>query len=107
MKPFPVPKDQRTEPYWKELNKVIDPELGVGVVDLGLIYNVEIDGENATVTMTLTSPGCPVGPQIMHQVELAMLGIDGITSPRVEITWDPPWNQDLIDQDIRDLMWGF
>lgn len=103
----PVPKEKRNEPHWKELNKVIDPELNLGVVDLGLIYDVKIDKKgNATVIMTLTTPACPVGPMIIQQVEDRMRLYANIKSVQTELVWDPAWNQNLIDPDIRELMFG-
>lgn len=103
----PTPKEKRIEPYWKELNKVIDPELNLGVVDLGLIYKVNIDKKgNATVFMTLTSPACPVGPQIINQVQDRMRLFKDIKDIQIELVWDPPWHQEMIDPDIRELLFG-
>lgn len=106
-RPFPVPKELQAEPYWKELNKVIDPELNMGIIDLGLIYDVEIKKGNAHIKMTLTSPACPVGPFILQQVEDRMRLYKDIKNVEIEIVWDPVWTQERIDPDIRDLMFGF
>lgn len=103
----PTPREKRTEQYWKELNKVIDPEMGLGLVDIGLIYNVDIDKDGlAQVHMTLTSPACPVGPQLIKQVEDRMRIYEGVKKVDIEVVWDPPWQQDMIDPDIRDLLFG-
>ena len=102
----PVPKEKRTANYWKELNKVIDPELNLGVVDLGLIYDVQIEDGHAKIIMTLTSPACPVGPVLMQQVEDRLRLYNDIGSVETELVWDPAWTQDLIDPDIRELMFG-
>ncbi len=104
----PTPKAKRVEPYWKEINKIIDPEIGIGLVDLGLIYKIDIDEEKkATIHMTLTSPSCPVGPVLLQQVEDRMRLQPDIANVEVRITWDPPWSQNLIDPDIRAMMFGY
>ncbi len=103
-RPFPVPKELRKEDYWKLLNNVIDPELGIGVVDLGLIYDVKIEGVVATVTMTFTSMGCPVGPNIIARVRYEMEMYKGIDEVVINVVWTPVWNRDFIDADIRTLM---
>ena len=108
----PVPKEKRTQEYWQRLNEVIDPELHIGLVDLGLIYDVEIrkpkakstDQTVAIVYMTLTSPMCPAGPVLILQVEDAMRLLPDIDHVEVQIVWDPPWTSQMIDPDIRDLM---
>ncbi len=104
---FPVPRELRVEPYWQELNKVIDPEINLGVVDLGLIYNVQIKAGKAKITMSLTTPACPYAPTLLKDIEARMLLYHDIKSVKINIVWDPVWNQDFIDQDIRDLMLGF
>ncbi len=104
-KDFPVPKDKRTEPYWKELNKVIDPELNIGLVELGLIYDVKLKKDGTCiVVMTLTTPSCPVGPHLISEVETTMLKYKGVKTVYVEIVWDPLWNQEMIDPIIRDML---
>ena len=79
----------------------------MGIIDLGLIYAVEIKNNNAHIKMTLTSPACPVGPFILQQVEDRMRLYKEIKSVQIEIVWDPVWTQEMIDPDIRDLMFGF
>jgi len=103
-KTFPVPPEQRTEKYWELFNGVIDPEIGIGIVDLGLIYNVEINNELATVTMTLTSMGCPVGPSIIHQVEDVAKEIPGVKEAVVTLVWEPVWTPDRINPDVRSML---
>ena len=104
---LPVPRELRTEPYWQELNKVIDPEINLGVVDLGLIYDVQIKNGKATITMSLTTPACPYGPVLLKNIEDRMRLYHDVKSVKINIVWDPVWNQDFIDPDIRDLMLGF
>jgi metal-sulfur cluster biosynthetic enzyme len=83
------------------LKLVIDPELGLNIVDLGLIYDVEVEDGLATVTMTLTSPGCPAGGMIMASAQEAARGTDGVDEADVRLVWKPFWSPDLIDPDIR------
>lgn len=101
---FPVPPERRVEKYWTLLNDVVDPELGIGVVDLGLIYNVEIKDARAIVTMTLTSAGCPIGPTIMRQVEDKMKQFPGVKESAVNLIWNPIWTPDKINPDIRGML---
>ena len=74
------------------LRQVIDPELGCNIVDLGLVYSVHIDGGKVRVTMTLTTPGCPMHESIGCGVQNALLALDTVTDAEVEIVFDPPWN---------------
>lgn len=103
----PTPREKRKGNQWKELNKVIDPEMGLGLVDIGLIYKANIDKDGlAEIKMTLTSPACPVGPQLIKQVEDRMRNFADVKKVDIEVVWDPPWTQDMIDPDIRDLLFG-
>lgn len=104
---FPVHRELRVEPYWQELNKVIDPEINLGVVDLGLIYDIEIKNGKCKITMSLTTPACPYAPTLLKQIEDRMRLYKDVKSVKINIVWDPVWSQDFIDQDIRDLMLGF
>ena len=73
---------------------VIDPELGIDIVNLGLVYKVDVDDEGlCTVEMTLTSMGCPLGPQIIEQVKSVLAEIPEISDTEVMIVWSPPWNK--------------
>ncbi|MER2260642.1 MAG: metal-sulfur cluster assembly factor [Psychrobacillus sp.] len=77
------------------LENVIDPELGVDIVNLGLVYDVDLTEEGqATVTMTLTSIGCPMGPMIVDQVKTALAELPEIKDTEVNIVWNPPWSKD-------------
>jgi metal-sulfur cluster biosynthetic enzyme len=100
----PVPREQRTQNYWSLFNTVIDPEIGIGVVDLGLIYAVNIENERATIIMTLTSMGCPVGPSITRQIEDTAKEIPGIKEVTVNLVWDPIWTPDRINPDVRSML---
>ncbi len=81
------------------LENVIDPELGIDIVNLGLVYDVELDDEGmATVTMTLTSMGCPLGPVIVDQVNTALSELPEVKSTNVNIVWNPPWSKDKMSR---------
>jgi metal-sulfur cluster biosynthetic enzyme len=78
------------------LRQVFDPELGMDIVALGLIYHVAIEGRRIRVSMTLTSPGCPMGESIRGGAQVALLNLDGVTDAKVELVFDPPWNPSMI-----------
>jgi len=106
-KDYPTPKKERTSPYWKELNKVIDPDLQIGLVDLGLIYQIKVNKTgNAIIDMTLTSPTCPYAPILIQEVKTKMQIQKDIKNVEIKIIWDPPWTNDLIDPDIKTLLMG-
>jgi metal-sulfur cluster biosynthetic enzyme len=73
------------------LRQVIDPELGCNIVDLGLVYGVAIDRNKVTVTMTLTTPGCPMHESIAWGVQCALLNLEGVEEVDVRLVWEPPW----------------
>jgi metal-sulfur cluster biosynthetic enzyme len=83
------------------LNLVEDPELMMGIVDLGLVYDVAIEGPKVKVTFTLTSMGCPVGPWIAEQVDLTVRGIDGVEDVESELVFTPPWTPDRMSEDAK------
>ena len=78
-----------------KLSEVEDPEMKMAVIDLGLIYSVSIDDSHAEIDMTLTSPGCPVAPEIMAAVHRSALNTEGIDSVHVNLTFSPPWDPKL------------
>jgi metal-sulfur cluster biosynthetic enzyme len=83
------------------LRKVKDPEAGINIVDLGLIYDVAIEQGKVDVKMTLTSPGCPAGPQIMGDTDEAVRALDGVKDVRVELVWEPYWTPERINPKVR------
>ena len=85
----------------KALKAVKDPELGLDLVVLGLIYDVEIEEDRVKATISLTSPFCPVAGQIVEDVRTAIEGVDGVGSAEVELTFDPPWTPERISPLIR------
>ncbi len=91
------------------LKTVEDPELHMGIVDLGLLYGVEVAGpqsEDVTVTMTLTSPMCPVGPMFKEAVESKVRSLEGVKKASVEITFTPPWDPRTMASDDAKVMLG-
>ena len=83
------------------LREVIDPELGLDFVELGLIYEVAVDGGQVHVTYTLTSPGCPIGPQVSEQIEEFVLELDGVDDVQSSMTFTPPWTPELMSDDAK------
>lgn len=83
------------------LREVYDPELGLNIVDLGLVYGAEFEGDRVRVTMTLTSLGCPAGPQLVREVEEAVGAIPGVDGAEVELVWSPAWNPSMMSEDAR------
>ena len=76
----------------RTLRQVNDPELDCNIVDLGLIYDIQIEGTKVRVAMTLTTPGCPMHESIRWGVHNVLLGLEGVEEVDVDIVWDPPWN---------------
>ena len=89
---------------WAALREVRDPELPVSVVDLGLIYDVQITDGHVDVEMTLTAQGCPASREISHDVQNTILSMPGVNSAAVRIVWDPPWHQSRITPEGRRLL---
>ncbi|MBS2965161.1 metal-sulfur cluster assembly factor [Actinocrinis puniceicyclus] len=88
------------------LHDVIDPELGVNIVDLGLIYDLSADDAGVLIRMTLTTPGCPLGGYLDDEVRRALAQLPGRPPVRVELVWDPPWGPELMtDAAKRALGW--
>ena len=83
------------------LTNVIDPELGLDFVELGLIYEVEVEGGEVFVTFTLTSPGCPIGPQVAEQMEEFVSELDGVTRVYPKMTFTPAWTPDKMSEDAK------
>jgi metal-sulfur cluster biosynthetic enzyme len=83
------------------LTNVIDPELGLDFVELGLIYDIELEAGEVFVTFTLTSPGCPIGPQVSEQIEEFVGELDGVTGVYSKMTFSPPWTPDLMSEEAK------
>jgi metal-sulfur cluster biosynthetic enzyme len=85
---------------------VEDPELGMDIVDLGLLYDVDVAGSKVKVTHSLTSMGCPAGPMIQEDIHRAASELPGVEAVEVELTWDPPWTPDKMSDDAKFIL-GF
>jgi len=95
------PVDEKA--VWEQLKQCYDPEIPVNIVDLGLVYDCRLikkdDGATRVeVKMTLTAPGCGMGPAIAHDAQSKILSIDGVDEAEVQLVWDPPWNQNMISE---------
>lgn len=85
------------------LKQVYDPEIGINIVDLGLVYDADIEENgDVLVTMTLTSLGCPLGPVIVQEVQGALREFPGIGEVDVKLVWSPPWSPELMSEDAKD-----
>jgi len=95
------------EAVWAQLRQVFDPEIPVNIVDLGLVYSMDVEripdqsppGYRVNVAMTLTAPGCGMGPAIAEDAKSKILCVPGVTDADVRITWEPPWNQQMISEE--------
>ena len=83
------------------LSNVIDPELGLDFVELGLIYGIELTGGDVHVTFSLTSPGCPIGPQVTEQIEEFVGELEGVDDVQITMTFVPPWTPDRMSEDAK------
>ena len=89
------------EQVLEALKPVHDPEIMIGIVDLGLVYDVEIDDDNAVkVKMTLTTPACPYGEMLLRMAQQAVENIEGVTKAEIVLVWDPPWDPREMASDL-------
>jgi metal-sulfur cluster biosynthetic enzyme len=88
------------------LRAVEDPELGMDIVELGLLYDVEVEGPKVHMTYSLTSMGCPVGPMIEQQMLEVVEGLEGVENAQAELTWEPPWSPEKMSDDAKFIL-GF
>jgi probable FeS assembly SUF system protein SufT len=99
----PVSQEQLEKEIWNQLRSCYDPEIPVNIVDLGLIYDCHITPLSPTshrvdVKMTLTAPGCGMGPMLAQDVQNKLLGLESVDDVAVELVWDPPWNQGMMTE---------
>jgi metal-sulfur cluster biosynthetic enzyme len=83
------------------LRRVKDPELNLNILDLGLVYDIAVEGSDVRIDMSLTSPGCPSGPEIMGDAERQMKAIPGVGNVEVNLVWSPPWTPERIEPRVR------
>jgi metal-sulfur cluster biosynthetic enzyme len=97
-----------TDQVREALKEVMDPELNMGIIELGLVYDVLCDGnagEDVTVVMTLTSPMCPVGPMFTQAVQSKVEGVDGVKHVKVDLTFSPPWDpKTMASDDVKNQL---
>jgi metal-sulfur cluster biosynthetic enzyme len=89
------------EEVTEALTNVIDPELGLDFVELGLVYDVEVDDGDVAITFTLTSPGCPIGPQVSDQMREFVGELEGVESVEPRMVFSPPWTPDRMSEDAK------
>lgn len=88
-----------------ELKNVLDPELHINIVDLGLVYDVKVSPKNhVTVEMTLTTPACPLGPQVEKEIREALEVVEGIGEVKVEFVWEPAWTPERMSDEAKDQL---
>ncbi|HSS74956.1 MAG TPA: metal-sulfur cluster assembly factor [Gaiellaceae bacterium] len=97
-----VTKDE----VFEALHQVEDPELGMDIVELGLLYDAEIEGPKVKVIHSLTSMGCPAGPMIQEDIHRVVSEIPGVEDVEIELTWDPPWTPERMSEDAKFIL-GF
>jgi len=98
-----TPLDRDT--VMEALKVVTDPEIGIDLVNLGLIYDVAVNDNNITVQMTLTGPGCPVGPMLQSQVYGVAAGLPGARNVQVDLVWTPPWDpRTMASEEAKDIL---
>ena len=83
------------------LRRVKDPELNLNIIDLGLIYGIDVDGATVNIDMSLTSPGCPSGPEIMTEAERQVRSLPGVEDVVMNLVWSPPWTPERIEPRVR------
>jgi len=89
------------EQVYEALQECYDPEIPVNIVDLGLVYGVEIDGGKVAVKMTLTAPGCGMGTMIAADAKQRIIALEGVEDATVDLVWDPPWNPSMINEEAK------
>ena len=89
------------EQVYEVLHECYDPEIPVNIVDLGLVYDVQVEGEKVAVKMTLTAPGCGMGAMIANDARQKILGLDDVVDATVDLVWDPPWDPSRISEEAK------
>ena len=89
------------EEVTEALTNVIDPELGLDFVELGLVYDIEVEGGDVAITFTLTSPGCPIGPQVSDQMREFVGEVEGVESVEPRMVFSPPWSPERMSEDAK------
>ena len=102
---FSKPKGDLEQQIWDQLKTCYDPEIPVNIVELGLIYDLQIndlrDEKEVTIKMTLTAPGCGMGPVIAEEVDRKINGLEGVGKVSVDLVWEPMWNRDMMSEEAQ------
>lgn len=107
MSALPDPVQELQNRVTSALRAVLDPEVGINIVDLGLVYGIEVNGGRVQVQLTMTTPTCPLGEQIADEAADAVRSIEGVSEVAVELVWDPPWSPARMAPSAREsLGWG-
>ena len=85
----------------EEIRKIYDPELPVNIYELGLIYDIKVDGSKAEIKMTLTTPNCPVAESLPKEVKEGAMQVEGIDDVDLQLVWDPPWTKDMMSESAK------
>ena len=92
------------EEILESLKEVSDPEIGMDIVNLGLVYNIDINGDRVYIKMTMTAPTCPVTPWILSEAQRIVENLNGVEAADVELVWDPPWNPSLMSDEAKEAL---
>ena len=95
------------EKVYEVLGDIYDPEIPIDIVNLGLVYSVEVDGETVNVNMTMTSPGCPAATQIVTEAKLLIEDMPEVSEANIEIVWDPPWDPSMMSEVAKESLGMF
>ncbi len=96
-----MPEEVTVDDVREALENVIDPELGLDFVELGLVYDIAVEGSEAFITFSLTSPGCPIGPQVSEQMEEFVGDLEGITAVHPKLVFTPSWTPERMSEDAK------
>ena len=86
----------------EQIKQIIDPDIGLNIVDMGLIYGVDINDDIVNITMTLTSPGCPAAPQLLNGSQTVVQQLDGVEEVNVNVVWTPQWDPEMMSEEAKD-----
>ena len=86
----------------EQIKQVIDPDVGLNIVDMGLIYGVDINDDIVDITMTLTSPGCPAAPQLLNGSQTVVQHLAGVEEVNINVVWTPPWDPEMMSEEAKD-----
>ena len=87
---------------FEAVKEIIDPEVGINIVDMGLIYGVDIEDETVNITMTLTSPGCPAGGQLINGTQHVTQQLEGVGEVNINVVWTPRWTPEMMTEEAKD-----